>query len=1846
MNAPLRLSGAKAGEAVNTPDNLFSTDTVELILGIGEGPIRGLVGGDKNFYLGDTPLRNSGGDSNFENYTLKIYKGSVLGQEIKPFMGGFGDSTSVGVELGAGTPVVRSGSHTQIDYIDLRFVINRLVKSDKKGSHENTGVWKIEYKRSDSGTWRSPKTFAEIDKTPVEDDATATFYADDMSDETQVENFGDLYVFIHNTNVPSPSLSGKGVWLKPGANYQPWIWNGTSWIVAPEATQLPTLADGTLRWTFKKARKDGVRHLHRLNVGPTKPTVQAVTYETRQSDLEFSFWVNTSLDTAANRFFYNGTAWIKAGTSIEVGGFGEPVVTTNAGEIKVKAKISSPYVKELRIPVPRINATYDLRVTKVTEDDPDGEEFFDLTWESFQEINKDPLNFPGLACAHLLIGASDQFTSLPDPNGIYDGRIIKVPSNYDPVARTYAGVWDGTWKLAYSNNPAYVVKDLVDNDRYGLNAYYECVINPDDVYAAGRWCDTITPDGRPRFTFNGLISEPRMAREAIDFICGIFGGRFFDDGNGFATIKLDADTPTMGLFTAENVVDGLFTYSSTEVNTRYNDIQVTFINPDLDWEEDRRRVYDQSLIDKYGRIPLPFIAVGCTNVREAIARARYKLITSTAETRLVSFKTNRQGLYVQPFDIILVADDQISSAITGRVHSRVSDTEISLRDPIFLESGFQYRILFQVPNPVTNVYQVIEIPLLPKNLGSSRTTLEVASNTPFPDDLPEYAVFTIQQTNGNNAPRPYRISSIGEGADDPDNVEITAVEVNRLKWLYVDGILDDYDDVITNDLNSKRIKPVPDIRVRSVFSRNTRNVIIDWDPSPSKLVQKYQVFYSIDKGPTTLLTETNQLAFDWANPPLGDYVFSVVAVGINGKRSRPTSIDYRMVGDVRQGAGITGLRLVDEPSANIFERRSPTFRWDDIADPDHDQYQVVIKSAAGAVVHTELQKQSRFTYEYDVNKAENGGDARRNFTIEVASVDKAGDLSDAQSLSVSNPAPAAPTGLSVQRVDGAIVIKYDVPPIRDFMGVKVHQSPTNGFTPLDDNVVYKGPNTQVTLPAVSNATTYYKVALYDQMDEANLNYGAQLSITVPRLPTEDTTPPAAPTNFKLTSGVNHVLLEWTDPSDGDLQWIEIFRNTSNNLNTAKMILSAVASQQSVVVTGLQPSVTYYFWARAVDKSSNRSGFIGPVSGQITVIPTDYFADGSVIATKVATAAIDASKLMDGAVTDLKIAAGAVSAAKLATGAVLSDKIADGAINTAKFATGIAPVELVNSLPTTGNFQGRTVFLKTDNKQYRYTGSAWTAAVPASDISGQVTAAQVAGVNASQITGTITSTQIANESISTPKIAVGAIDAGRIAAGSIQTSKIAAGAVTADTLASNSVTSDKITGNAITAGKIAAGAVSTLELAAGAINANKIAAGAISADKMAANSVTANAIVADAITAVKIQAGAVVSEKIAAGAITSEKIVAGSITAREMTIVNYDNMIPDPDIQTPGAWTLQPGWTLNPTSPVFKSTGRLEFDYSGGTGDSPFFRSQPWSVVAGDSIYASVQCRRIGGTQVSPRIRVRWEDANGVAFDSTWLVNSAQTSSLIMDFSRTYEVPAGAMRARLEGYLNLDESDGDLYVGTPYFRKRFGAELIVEGAITAQKIAANAVTANAIAANSISAGHISAGAVTAAKISVNNLAAISANLGTIKVASANIDDLVVQGRHIQDFAVTNDSYVVWNTVTLGSGSNNADLPGSSLININGASLTVVIPAGGARVEASATIDTRNISGGEKAYTLEIYANAQAVPGARSSSNYYQSSISTSGLTSLNEGTYTFRLRGAMDLNMDVVRGTMIVRLRKK
>ena len=437
-------------------------------------------------------------------------------------------------------------------------------------------------------------------------------------------------------------------------------------------------------------------------------------------------------------------------------------------------------------------------------------------------------------------------------------------------------------------------------------------------------------------------------------------------------------------------------------------------------------------------------------------------------------------------------------------------------------------------------------------------------------------------------------------------------------------------------------------------------------------------------------------------------------------------------------------------------------------------------------------------------------------------------------------APLAPTLFSATGNYRGISLSWVNPTVSDFDRVEIYRNTTNNSGTATQIATIRA-SAFIDGPLETYITRYYWLKAVDRSGNKS-NFSTMAYATTDFI-NEDSFSSSV-MNLFSEAGAYGIEPVSTLPATGDFDGQIKFDKTANKLYRWDAATSSWTDDIFSITAG---SVDYASFAsgiepvKIVNELPSPSGYVGPTVVFLTTDNKLYRYTGS--AWTAAIAAADVS----------------------------------GELAVTNFSQTLRPVEIVSSLPIIGNFQGRTVVLTTDNKLYRHTGTAWTAVVEATDISGQVSDAQIAGLAAAKVTGTITSTQIADDAISTPKIAAGAITAGTIASGAIEADKIVAGAITSAKLATGAVTATSIASDAVTAAKIEAGAITAAKLSAGAVETDKIAANAITTGKVAAGAISTDQLASNSITADKISAGAIIADKIAAGAISADKIAANSIT---------------------------------------------------------------------------------------------------------------------------------------------------------------------------------------------------------------------------------------------------------------------------------------------------------------------------------------------------------------------------------
>ncbi|HCA4944950.1 TPA: phage tail protein, partial [Acinetobacter baumannii] len=449
------------------------------------------------------------------------------------------------------------------------------------------------------------------------------------------------------------------------------------------------------------------------------------------------------------------------------------------------------------------------------------------------------------------------------------GRILKVPTNYNPVTRQYIGMWDGTFKEAYSNNPAWIYYDICTVDRYALgDRLTPLMVDKWSLYRLAQYCDELVPDGlggqEPRFTCNVYLQSAEGAFEILTKLAGVFRAITFWDGN---SIICDADIPqdTYFTYTRANVIDGNFEYSGTRARDRHNVVKIAWDNPANHYKTEYEFVRDEKAIAEAGQVRILEIdAWGCTSRGQAQRAGHWALKSEQLETRTVSFKVGLDGHIPLPGKVIEVADPLFAGRANGGRVSAISADRKSItldRNDVVAVAGDRLIINGEDGKAQTRIIQSI----------SGR----VVTVTHEFDAIATQNVWVIDAQD--LATMKFRVISITQ--DEHHQFSVTALQYNPAKFDAIDkGAY--FDEVPISIVNPTIQDPVTDVVITSE-SRidqgiNVATMIVSW--AQAKGAVKYQVEWRKDDGSWIKLPITGNNSVEVPGIYAGQYQARVTAI--------------------------------------------------------------------------------------------------------------------------------------------------------------------------------------------------------------------------------------------------------------------------------------------------------------------------------------------------------------------------------------------------------------------------------------------------------------------------------------------------------------------------------------------------------------------------------------------------------------------------------------------------------------------------------------------------------------------------------------------------------------------------------------------------------------------------------------------------------------------------------------------------------------------------------------------------------------------------------------------------------
>ncbi|MBX5130833.1 hypothetical protein HJB53_30545 [Rhizobium lentis] len=833
----------------------------------------------------------------------------------------------------------------------------------------------------------------------------------------------------------------------------------------------------------------------------------------------------------------------------------------------VDQKCTSAVQRAHRIELPFGGHPWDIRVVRLSEDSDVDTLSNDTIFESYTVIVEGKFTYPHTALVAMEVNAEDMGQSIPARNYRYRGLIISVPSNYNPTTRTYTGFWDGTFKQAWTNNPAWIFYDLLTNDRYGLGEFVSPqIVDKWSLYQIAQYCDQQVKTGfkntdtgevlyEPRYTFNGVLRSREDAWRVLQQVSTAWRGMaYWSLGQVFAT----ADMPTdpVKLFSPANVIGGEFNYSGTSQKARHSVCLVSYNNPNDFYRPDVEPVIHDEGLQRWGWREKAVQLQGCTSRGLAHRYGKWILDVEQNETETAEFSASWDSTDVRPGDIIAIADPAKAQVRIGGRLKAAEEAQLWLDGPFKPTLGATYQVYVTLPNGQVKLCNIAsfanELFEDGESIGYDRIVLaEPLTDLPLVNSMWVMRGTDIQ-------PRLYRVITIKE--DKKNIFKITALFHDPNKYARVEDMGTLLPTTYTRPKNESL--PVENLQVNEVsFLENglpKSTLTLSWSNPRDFLTKEYEVAMLSPTSGYNIVGTTQNNSIDITELPIGDYTFYVYAISFSSVRSQPAMIEYEIAGwAVAAAPTVTGLKLEDSEDGEHFSGQVATVSWlnnfpvstsataeggavANVRSPFYDFNTVKVwDSTTGTLLRTQKIESSIYTYTLEMNVA----DAKRlalagptrTLRFDVTVTDSLGRESNPATISVSNPTPAAFNPTAFVSVNN-IHLSWPAPADTDFAGVLIWIETNNTFDPYATAPRYDGLGGSFVFPGEELQTYYIRSAAYDTFGKTGLNISPAMMVSTTGL--FETDPPAVPTGLAVTTsfvdGVARVSATWNANTETDV----------------------------------------------------------------------------------------------------------------------------------------------------------------------------------------------------------------------------------------------------------------------------------------------------------------------------------------------------------------------------------------------------------------------------------------------------------------------------------------------------------------------------------------------------------------------------------------------------------------------------------------------------------------------------------------------------------------------------------------
>ncbi|HCH7573398.1 TPA: host specificity protein J [Escherichia coli] len=533
---------------------------------------------------------------------------------------------------------------------------------------------------------------------------------------------------------------------------------------------------------------------------------------------------------------------------------------------------------------------FNIRMVRETADSTPDQLQNKTLWSSYTEIIDVKQCYPNTAIVGLQVDAEQFGGQQMTVNYHIRGRIIQVPSNYDPEKRTYSGIWDGSLKPAYSNNPAWCLWDMLTHPRYGMGKRLGAAdVDKWALYAIGQYCDQTVPDGfggtEPRMTFNAYLAQQRKAWDVLSDFCSAM--RCMPVWNGQTlTFVQDRPSDVVWPYTNSDVVvddNGVgFRYSFSALKDRHTAVEVNYTDPQNGWQTSTELVEDPEAILRYGRNLLKMDAFGCTSRGQAHRAGLWVIKTELLETQTVDFTLGSQGLRHTPGDIIEICDNDYAGTLTG---GRVLSIDAATRT-LTLDREVT------LPETGTSAVNLINGSGKPVSVDiTAHPAPDRIQVSTLPDGVETYGVWGLSLPSLRR--RLFRCVSVRENTD--GTFAITAVQHVPEKEAIVDNGA--RFEPQSGSLNSVIPPAVQHLTVEVSAADGQYLAQAKWDTPRVVKGVRFSLRLTSGKGTdarlvTTAITADTEHRF--SGLPLGEYTLTVRAINSYGQQGEPATTTFRI----------------------------------------------------------------------------------------------------------------------------------------------------------------------------------------------------------------------------------------------------------------------------------------------------------------------------------------------------------------------------------------------------------------------------------------------------------------------------------------------------------------------------------------------------------------------------------------------------------------------------------------------------------------------------------------------------------------------------------------------------------------------------------------------------------------------------------------------------------------------------------------------------------------------------------------------------------------------------------------